>query len=194
MSAADRPRLFVAIELPDTVRQSVRDATAPWRTSLTDFRWSVSEALHLTVVFIGHVEARDVGTIASALRAVAQRHPPMPTGLTRFGTFPGRGKARVLWVGLDDPAAGLRRLAGDVALALAGFLEDPEERPYHPHITIARARRPTVAPPALFDAEVPALRWTIDAMTLVRSHLGGDAPRYEPLDRWNLQAGPLEVP
>ena len=115
MSAADRPRLFVAIELPDTVRQALRDATAPWRASLTDFRWSAADALHLTVVFIGHVEADDVGTIASAIGAVAEQHPPVPTGLTRFGAFPGRGRARVLWVGLDDPADALGRLAGGVA-------------------------------------------------------------------------------
>lgn len=194
MMAADRPRLFVAIELPDTVRQTLRDATAPWRASLTDFRWSAPDALHVTVVFIGHVEADDVGTIGSAIGSVVQQHPPVPTGLTRFGTFPEGGRPRVLWVGLDDPADALGRLAGGVASALAGFLDDPEERPYHPHITIARARRPSSVPPALFEGQVPALRWTIDAVTLVRSHLGGDAPRYEPIDRWTLQAGTLEVP
>ena len=194
MIAADRPRLFVAMELPDTVRQALREATEPWRASLTDFRWSAADALHLTVVFIGRVGAGDVGTIASAIGAVAEQHPPVPTGLTRFGAFPIRGRARVLWVGLDDPADALGRLAGGVASALAGFLDDPEERPYHPHITIARARRPSDVPPGLFDTQVPAPRWTIDAVTLVRSHLGGDAPRYEPLDRWTLQAGTLEVP
>jgi 2'-5' RNA ligase len=153
MIAADRPRLFVAIELPDTVRQALRDATAPWRASLTDFRWSAADALHLTVVFIGHVGAGDVGTIASAIGAVAQQHPPVPTGLTRSGAFPGRGTQN-LWLGLDDPptpwggwpAASRPRSPGSSTI---------RRSPYHPHITIARPA-PSAVPPGLFDAQVPA--------------------------------------
>lgn len=193
MSAPERPRLFVAVELPEDVRTTVHDATAPWRRSLPAFRWTRSDALHLTIAFIGNVDADDVPAIGSAVAAAAAEFAPVPTGLTRFGAFPGRGGARVLWVGLEDPDGGLVRVATATAAALGAFLE-ADERPYHPHITIARARRPATVPAAFHDDQVPVARWTIDAVTLFRSHLGAGAPRYERLGRWNLQAGRPEVP
>jgi 2'-5' RNA ligase len=193
MSAPARPRLFVAVELPEDVRTAIHDATAPWRRSLPAFRWTRPDALHLTIAFIGNVDADAVGAIESAVEATAATLAPVPTELTRFGAFPDRGGARVLWVGLQDPDGGLRRVATGTTTALEPFLE-ADERPYHPHITIARARRPAAVPPAFHDDQVPVARWTIDALTLFRSHLGAGAPRYEQLGRWNLQAERPEVP
>ena len=193
MSAPDRPRLFVAAELPEGVRAAIHDASEPWRRSLSAFRWTHSDALHLTIAFIGNVDASHVRAIASAVASAAAALAPVPTGLTRFGTFPERGGARVLWVGLDDPDGGVQRVATAAALALEGFLE-ADGRPYHPHITIARTRRPATVPAAFHEDRVPEARWTIDALTLFRSHLGAGGPRYERLGRWNLQAGRPEVP
>ena len=193
MSAPERPRLFVGVELPESVRTAIHDATASWRGSLPAFRWTRPDALHLTIVFIGNVDAEHVHAIEAAVEAAAAALAPVPTGLTRLGMFPERGGARVLWVGLDDPDGGLVRVASAVAAPLDAFLES-DERPYHPHITIARTRRPAAVPAAFPDGQVPAARWTIDALTLFRSHLGAGGPRYERLGRWSLQAGRPEVP
>ena len=191
MSAPERPRLFVGVELPEDVRTAIHDATTSWRGSLPAFRWTTRDALHLTIAFIGNVDADDVRAIESAVGAAAAELAPVPTGLTRFGGFPDRGGARVLWVGLDD--GGLVRVATVVATALEDFLE-ADGHPYHPHITIARARRPATVPAAFHDDQVPVARWTVDALTLFRSHLGAGGPRYERLGRWSLQAGRPEVP
>lgn len=193
MSAPERPRLFVAVELPEGVRTAIHDATDPWRGSLPAFRWTRPDALHLTVAFVGNVDADQVVAIGSAVEAAVAALAPVPTGLTRFGSFPERGGARVLWVGLDDPDGGLRQVATVTTTALEGFLE-ADGHPYHPHITIARTRRPATVPAAFHDDPVPAARWTVDAMTLFRSHLGAGGPRYERLGRWHLQAGRPEVP
>ena len=193
MSAPERPRLFVAVELPEGVRSAIDDASAPWRRSLPAFRWNRPDALHLTIAFIGGVDADQVAAIEAEVEAAAAELAPVPTGLTRLGMFPERGGARLLWVGLDDPHGGLQRLATAAAIALEGFLE-AEGRPYHPHITIARARRPSAVPSAFRDDAMPSTRWTIDAVTLFRSHLGAGGPHYERLGRWNLQAGRPEVP
>lgn len=193
MSAPERPRLFVGVELPEEVRTAIHDTTTPWRGSLPAFRWTRPDAMHLTIAFIGNVDAEYVDAIESAVEAAAAALAPVPTGLTRLGMFPERGGARVLWVGLDDPDGALVEVAGAVAIALEGYLE-AEARAYHPHITIARTRRPTTVPAAFPDGQVPAARWTIDALTLFRSHLGAGGPRYERLGRWGLQAGRPEVP
>ncbi len=193
MSAPERPRLFVGVELPEGVRTAIHDATAPWRGSLPAFRWTPPEALHLTIAFIGNVDADDLRAIKSAVEAVAATLSPVPTGLTRLGMFPERGGARVLWVGLEDLEGGLLRVADATTAGLEGFLE-ADERPSHPHITIARARRPATVPAAFHDGQVPVARWAVDALTLFRSHLGAGGPRYERLGRWSLQAGRPEVP
>jgi 2'-5' RNA ligase len=193
MSAPERPRLFVGVELSENLRTAIHDATTPWRRSLPAFRWTPPDALHLTIAFIGNVDADRVTPIESAVGAAAAVLAPVPTGLTRFGSFPDRGAARVLWVGLDDPDGGLAGVATATTVALGSFLE-ADERPYHPHITIARARRPTTVPAAFREGQVPVARWTIDTLTLFRSHLGARAPRYERLGRWNLQARRPEVP
>ena len=193
MSAPERPRLFVAVELPQGVRSAIDDASAPWRRSLPAFRWTRPDALHLTIAFIGGVDGDQVAAIEAEVEAAAAELAPVPTGLTRFGMFPERGGARVLWVGLDDPHGGLQRLATVAAIALEGFLE-AQGRPYHPHITIARSRRRATVPATFQDDQVPAARWTIDALTLFRSHLGAGGPLYERLSRWELQARRPEVP
>ena len=193
MSTSDRPRLFVAVELPDAVRDAIHDAAAPWRRSLAGFRWSAPEALHLTVAFIGSVDPGDVDAIEGAVEAAAAEVAPIPTGLTRFGSFPERGKARVLWVGLDDPPDRLARLAATVAASLDGFLE-----PERPAVPPAHHDRPRAAPGSRSRRAArgcrAGVRFEIDALTLFRSHLGGEAPRYERLGRWNLRARGPEVP
>lgn len=188
-----RPRLFVAVELPQAVRDAIRGATAPLRRSLAGFRWSGAQNLHLTLAFIGDVEPGDVPPIERGVGGAVRPVEPFPTGLTGLGRFPERGRAKVVWVGLDDAEGRIAGLATTVTAGLAGFLE-PDDRPFHPHITIARARHPGAVSPAMLDDPVPGVRFGVEAVTLFRSHLGAEAPRYERLGRWNLEAGAPEVP
>ena len=131
--------------------------------------------------------------IESAVEAAAAVLAPVPTGLTRFGAFPDRGPARVLWVGLDDPDGGLRQVA-TVTPPHSRASSRPTGTPTTRTSRSRETRRPATVPAAFHDDPVPAARWTIDAMTLFRSHLGAGGPRYERLGRWHLQAGRPEVP
>ncbi len=134
------PRLFVGLNLPETLKRAIGELQA----GLRDARWLEGDGLHLTLAFIGEVDPSAQRRIEEALAGVDA--PPLAVELHGIGYFPHRGPPRVLWTGAS-PAAGLGSLAAAVrrALARAGF--PPERRKFAPHVTIARFRRPP--PPAL---------------------------------------------
>ncbi|MFN7962694.1 MAG: RNA 2',3'-cyclic phosphodiesterase [Thermoanaerobaculia bacterium] len=139
-------RLFVAIELPEAVRRAVEARLAPLRGSLPKARWVRVENLHLTLVFLGEVEAERVPPFATELAAVFARHPPFSLGLKDGGAFPPRGPGRVIWLGVDAEA-GLASLQREVAEAASSVLGlEPETRPFSPHLTLARAPEPWPRP------------------------------------------------
>ena len=135
------PRLFVALELPEVLKQAVGDLQA----GLGDARWLEADTLHLTLAFVGEADPSGRRRIEEALARVEAR--PLTVELHGIGHFPPRGPPRALWTGAS-PAAALGTLAASVrrALARAGF--PPERRKFAPHVTIARFRRPP-PPPAL---------------------------------------------
>ena len=129
------PRLFVALDLPQEVKQSLE----PLAKGLGDVRWLAPEQQHLTLRFIGDVNNGALREIAEALAAVPAR--PFELTLRGLGHFPPRGEPRVLWVGIEKNVelAGLKRRV-DRALRDAGL--PPEPRKFAPHVTIARMREP----------------------------------------------------
>ena len=135
------PRLFVALELPEVLKEAI----GTLQVGLRDARWLDADALHLTLAFIGEVDGAAGRRIEEALSRVEA--PPVEVELHGLGHFPLRGSPRVLWTGAS-PAAELGALATAVRRALARAGYPPERRKFAPHVTIARFRRPP-PPPAL---------------------------------------------
>jgi len=129
-------RLFTAIDIP---RRLHSDIAALRDDSLKGARWTNRHQWHITLHFIGEVEALE--PIEAALQAITAED--FPLSLRGIGTFPAKGKPRVLWVGVDAPPTlqTLHRRVGE-ALATTGF--QPDKRPYNPHLTLARFKQ--VAP------------------------------------------------
>jgi 2'-5' RNA ligase len=184
-------RLFVAAEigerlasrigvLMDDVRARVA-ASAP-HAKVT---WVAVDRLHLTIRFIGEIEEGRVDVLRAAVR------PPLPIepfdlSLAGVGSFPKGGTPRVLWVGVADGVAALTSIERDVSGRLARIGIDDEERPYRPHLTLARVRdaaglRSSTLLAGLADLPVGTAR--IDAITLFQSRLSPKGPTYVPLER-----------
>jgi 2'-5' RNA ligase len=186
---SDRPRvrLFAGVELAADTRTAIEVATAPLRMKIPGFRWVPAENLHLTLVFLGWVEAGDIEPIRASLEAAVAPAAPFVARLGATGRFPERGKARVLWVGFTTGVDALEGLSDRARAAVADRVTDA--RPFRPHVTVARARQPVrvgadaMAVPSL-DNEVG-----IEGVTLFRSHLGSPHPRYEAVARLGLQGG-----
>jgi RNA 2',3'-cyclic 3'-phosphodiesterase len=181
--AAERLRLFVALEAPGQVVADLAAAVERVRADHPHLRWVPPDRWHLTLAFLGSVDAGRVDELRVRLARAALRHRPVPLELAGAGRFGGR----VLWVGLRGGVADVARLAASVAAGCRRAGVPVEDRPYRPHLTVARGRdrgtdlRPAVA--AL--AEYAGPRWTAAEVHLVRSHLGPEV-RYELLDGFPL--------
>ncbi len=136
-------RLFIAIELPSNVRRTLKDHIDHLRDAIPDARasWAREENLHLTLKFFGDMTLTSVERLSQATQRAASAVAPFEMIIGTSGAFPPNGQPRVLWIGIEDPSgelAVLHEVLEDQCVQ-AGFAR--ENRPYHPHLTIARLRQ-----------------------------------------------------
>lgn len=182
-------RLFVAVEMsPEVVDAAghLIERLRPQASRLAPasrITWLSAQHLHVTVRFIGHVDDAK----ANIIREVLQ--PPLPAEpfeltVGGVGAFPPKGPPRVVWAGLTrgkDRLLGLERLVGE-RLGTAGVAE--EDRPYNPHLTLARVRDAAGLRTAalLAGAGEPTLGVTpVAAITLFESRPSPKGSTYVPL-------------
>jgi len=190
-------RLFVAIEISATVATTVLDlisrlrATAARLAPLSRITWVTAERLHITIRFIGHVEESKADAVCTMLtEPLGERFDLTIAGV---GTFPRTGGPRVIWAGLTagrPRLMALETLVND-RLAVAGV--PPEERPFNPHLTLARVRDAAgLRSPALVGPlnDLALGTTPVDAITLFESRLSPKGPTYVALQRTALRAGP----
>jgi 2'-5' RNA ligase len=181
-------RLFVAIELPASLRARVHDHIDRLRHTVPDARvsWAREENFHLTLKFLGDTPVSKVAALSTAIERAAAKVPPFDANVGGCGAFPLRGQPRVLWLGIGDPTGRLAKLshALEDECDQAGF--GPEVRPFHPHLTVARLRRPhgahrlaEVHKEMGFDP-VP---FSVRDLCLIRSELSSEGSRYTVVAR-----------
>ena len=176
-------RVFVAAELP----RPVAEGLAGWAPRDDALRPVAVESLHLTLAFLGERSEAEAAAVGALLAGVAR--PVRALTLGEAVWLPRR-RPRALAVRVGDGDGALTAMQGALAQALAGAIGfDAGDRPYLPHVTVARVRgrverslraAATVAPPAGFGA------FAAEAVALVRSHLGRGPARYETLERVEL--------
>ena len=173
-------RLFVAVAPPAAALADLDQVIGARDEQL---RWVPPEQWHLTLVFCGEVAERHVGELTERLNRVGGRTAPFTLRLAGAGTFPKQAaRARVLWAGLDGDVTSLSWLAERCVAAARRTGIDVEDRPYRPHLTLARARSDSV------DARDAMSRlssydgkpWTVSSIRLVHSTLGAKV-RHETL-------------
>jgi 2'-5' RNA ligase len=179
-------RLFVAVEIPDDVKDAVEAAFAPWRDAFPKARWVPWENLHVTLKFLGRTWPRLVDWVPEHVEAAAADVSRFTARLQGVGSFPSAKRGRALWAGFRD-ADPIAALAAEIEASLVD--EFPaEKRQFHPHLTVARSDPPLKLPASYGDTELESDPWDIDHVVLFRSQLGRPAPRYEPLARFPLGA------
>lgn len=191
-------RLFAALEPPAAVLAEVVEELAPVRTEQPDLRWTPVERMHLTVAFYGEVTDRSVDDLEVRLARAAGRHPALSLAFAGAGAFPGRRRARILWLGVAGDRSPLVRLAASAAAAGRRLGLNLDGRGYRPHLTVARAKRPSDLAGCVESLDTYAgAPWQATELALVRSHQihrgAGPEPRYETLGSWPL-AAPHSLP
>ena len=180
-------RLFLALELPEELRRALAELQELLRRGEEGWRWVRPEGVHVTLRFLGEVAPDRLPELSPLWREVAATSVPAEVEVGGLGTFPPRGRPRVLWVGLRDRSGGsLAACAAALEAAARGAGFPPEERAFAPHLTLARAaagagpRRPEPRGAALgvFRAE---------EITLFRSVPGRGGAAYTALERYPLR-------
>ena len=186
-------RLFTGIALTSACRAAVAAAVAPLRADPAPVSWVAPENLHITMKFLGEISRDRVGSVEGALAGVAAGFHPFGLEAEGGGAFPGTRYPRVLWVGLREPLELVRELQQNMENALSGAGVPREDRPFHPHITVGRARG--VLPPGWGDRFVRALsgrrfgQVPVPKITLYESRLSPGGAVYTVVRDFLLSGG-----
>lgn len=185
-------RMFAAVVPSEDAIADLEGFLAP-RREAADFRWTVADSFHVTLVFLAAVPERRLEDLVERLGRAAGRRTSFETRIAGGGAFPNVSRSKLLYAGLDlDEAASTeleRAATGARAAATRAGLEVDGAR-FRPHVTLARINRPvdTTSWVRLLDAYAgPA--FTVDRVTLLASHLGEGPrgrPRHEVVDELPL--------
>lgn len=182
-------RLFVAVDLPDDVRAACGEAVERLRADLRRggiddaFRWVAVGNLHLTLRFLGNVDGDSAARVIESMRAPIARDSAT-IELGGPGTFPPRGRPRVLHVGVASGLEFLRELRADVDARLAPLCRwDADTRPFAPHLTLARGKERGKFNPVDFSrllerAAWPRAAFRVSRVTLFSSKTLSSGPEY----------------
>jgi 2'-5' RNA ligase len=187
----ERWRVFCAVELPSEVRSRAAEYVARLRDAVPDARasWPRAENLHLTLKFLGEIARSRVEMLSNAASRAAQNSQAFKLTIEGTGSFPPRGTPRVLWIGVVDSSGGLARLQSRLEDECAGAGFKREERPFHPHLTLARLRAPQHARElAKLHQETgfAAIEFSVTELVVMRSELGTGGSRYTKISEHSL--------
>ncbi|MGD0545948.1 MAG: RNA 2',3'-cyclic phosphodiesterase [Candidatus Acidiferrales bacterium] len=129
-------RLFVALDIPDAVRRTLREFMARLKPECTGARWVRPEGIHITLKFLGETEGAKLDSIKSALSSL-DPVGPIQLEFRGIGFFPNEFHPRVIWCGVEA-SPNLTMLAASVDRALQPLGFPPETRAFTPHLTLAR--------------------------------------------------------
>ena len=186
-----RVRTFIAIDLGKTIRDRLVALQESLAKTVAGVKWVESDNLHVTLLFLGEVDDRELPALCQAVEDVTQTQPPFSLGIEKTGCFPNARRPRILWVGVGD---GTQEVC-----ALHDALEPPlmdlgcyrrEERKFTPHVTLGRIRGESM-PAGLPAALTQQLTWKAGAVNVRELHVMGseltsNGPRYTVLSRAKL--------
>jgi RNA 2',3'-cyclic 3'-phosphodiesterase len=133
-------RLFIAVNIPDGLRDKIAVLQDRLRSSGAAVRWAPKENLHLTLKFLGETPESRAAEVAGALRAALKGMAGPRIVLGGLGAFPRGPNPRVIWAGVKEGGERLKDAAGCIEEALYRLGFEREAKEFTPHLTIARVK------------------------------------------------------
>ncbi|MDB6112136.1 MAG: uncharacterized protein JWR69_3886 [Pedosphaera sp.] len=186
LSSGRTVRLFVALPVSAAVKEELRCLQTELQERLPGdwVRWTRPEQLHLTLRFLGEVEAGRVESLIEAVRGVCNRFAPLRLRAERMGVFPHARSPRVIWVSVHDERGELPLLQSAVSEAAGSFTRQEEDKGFMGHLTIGRVKNIKSGAARVLAESVEGLRnrvfgeWTVDQVEIVQSELASGGSRY----------------
>ena len=188
-------RAFLAIDIPEEIRTTLERHSRKWkktaeRSGAASIRWVRSINWHLTLKFLGDTPEPLVQQIIQVVEEAAKACAPFTLILNGTGAFPAPHRPRILWAGLKDQTGSLEGLNRHIQNGLAPLGIPEERKAFHPHITIARIKKPGPGIRRFADYfladDIGDLSFTVSSVTLYRSVLKPGGAEYTVLHRADL--------
>lgn len=177
----DGIRSFLAIPLPAELQQRLFGLQQKLKQKLPELRLSPPENLHLSLQFLGDQPQALLDRIGCLMLPIGAIFPPFSVELKGVGSFPKGRHPRVIWLGVE-PVAPLLSLQAALADALGNLGLPREARPYQPHLTLGRLRRPPVKTEVLERCRESDCGWLeVTSMILYGSRLTPQGAVHQPL-------------
>jgi 2'-5' RNA ligase len=187
-------RSFCAVELSAEIAAGVRRIQGALQERATGVRWVRPEGIHLTLKFLGEVEADRIEAIVHKAEAAIQGVGPFTVGIRGGGGFPTPKNPRVIWIGVKDQSGMLKELQARVEAGMAELGFARERKGYTPHLTVGRVRSGKGGKPvaqaldALRENDLGSME--VREVILFRSHLKPTGAEYTKLGSFPLEAAP----
>lgn len=136
-----RTRTFIGVDIGDAVRKQAAALQKKLARAADGVKWADPAGMHVTLLFLGDVDDRELVEVCRAVKDVAAAEPPFALNVAGLGAFPNARRPKVLWAGITDGTDELRRLHAALEpglLALGCYRR--EERAYTPHLTLGRVK------------------------------------------------------
>ncbi len=137
-------RAFIALELSHQLREALRKLVNDLKTRNIKGKWVPPENIHLTLRFLGNIEESQAEAIGHLLEDVARGNKSFRISLEGLGAFPYTTRPRVLWVGVKEGTHTLQKIYQIVEKGLVQLGLPPDDKPFKPHLTIARFKYPSL--------------------------------------------------
>ena len=187
-------RVFCAVELPSEVRARAVEQMTRLREAVpyAHAGWERMEKLHITLKFLGEIAPNQTAALSDAALRAVQKTRPFILALEGAGAFPPRGVPRILWLGINDSSGALSQLQRHLEeeCESAGFAR--EERPFRPHLTIARIRTPRAARQLARlhqESGFEAIEFSVTELLVMQSELAAGGSRYTEISRHSFKTG-----
>jgi 2'-5' RNA ligase len=133
-------RSFLAIELPKPILRKIEEVQGDLRSTRADVRWVNPEKIHLTLKFFGNIEESRIEPIFKSIEEPIRNTLPFSLEVRGVGAFPHLRNPRVIWMGLVEGREVLVSFQKQIETQLEKIGFQPEDRPFHPHLTLGRMK------------------------------------------------------
>lgn len=185
-----RIRTFIAVDLGKTIRDRAIALQEKLARTGTEVKWVEPENLHVTLLFLGEVDDRELPKVCRIVADGARNQPPFLLSIETLGCFPNPRRPRVVWIGVGEGTQPLTSLHDALETPLLELGYRREERRYTPHITLGRVKSDR-STEALAAALAKQAYWkggetTVQEILVMSSELKSQGPVYTVLSRAKL--------
>ncbi|MBI3012834.1 MAG: RNA 2',3'-cyclic phosphodiesterase [Elusimicrobia bacterium] len=185
-------RLFVAIPIPETIQKTISGYLRSLKGSAllpAQVKWVASKNLHLTLKFLGEVPDDRLKSLQASLRQSVLGKNIFSLQMKGLGCFPDSKRARVLWVGVNDPAGRLSGLAERVESHAVDSGFERADKPFSAHLTLARFPFPCACDSAIVNEKETLFgEFVVSNLSLIQSSLHPSGPIYTTVSEFNLES------